>query len=118
MSKRKIIIAALLCVALASCSFIVYATYPIWSGQGKAHVTEATLSDVLVNGEHEVTVSKNTNVTLTTTLSDGLASVPVDFYANNTKIGSNSTGASGTAMFQYNMTVVGTFCFNATCSHP
>lgn len=118
MNKRLTIISVLVLVVLCTGGFIVYATYPIWSGQvtGKAEKAALVLT---INGASSWTGSFNSNVTLAAGLSDGLAGVGVDFYANNTKIGSNVTDAGGVAVLVYNMTSTDLLVFNATApAHP
>lgn len=120
------------CVAIAAFSLIGYAVavYGIRSPDSTAGtvnptpppatptptpVPQATLSQVTISPS---TVTWGATWTLTTTLSDALAGVNVDFYDQNGNLmGSAPTDASGTASISF-VPPVGNWIYHANTLHP
>lgn len=114
--KHWLIIAAL--IAVVAIAGTAYAVYNITSPPSDPVVaTEpATLSKPAVNA---TAVVVGDTVQISTTLSDGLEARQVFFYENDVQLpGSSFTNSEGTAVYNREISAVGTYIYTAKCVHP
>ena len=117
-SKTKLAIMLLIIVIAVVVSFkVVDAVYHITSPASPTVTarTPATLSTPTVS---TTDVMIGDTVTVSTTLSDGLAGVRVYFFENGNQIGSDDTDASGIAIYNRVITAAGSYTYVADCIHP